>query len=163
MMWKELICSLVGALKLAGEPCPVVAAPVIDLCSQLQDKPNWQLSISDLPDFSSPANWNLNSMVIGFFFPVVGGFCLFWLGVFLMDRHCLSGNKFLGKAELSQQAGRWNHAQEVRMFIFWCNDWSVRLWVGRMFVGWWSEQGVRMATLSCNTERWMDCGALEGG
>lgn len=37
-MWKELTCFLVGALKLAGELCPAVAAPVTDLCIQLQNK-----------------------------------------------------------------------------------------------------------------------------
>jgi len=39
LMWKELTCSLVGALDLDGELCPAVAAPITDLLLQLQDEP----------------------------------------------------------------------------------------------------------------------------
>lgn len=127
-------CSLVGALKLAGEQCPALAAPVTHLCLHLQDKPlATQFLVGGLPDFSSPANWNLSSMVVGFFLlgffwvfvcfgwvllVCFGFFCLFCF--FFLWTACLSGNQFLGKARFSQQAGRWNHGQEVRLFVLLC-------------------------------------------
>lgn len=83
IMWKELTCFLVGALKLAGKPRPAVAAPV-NRSLELQDQPLaaqyfwWEASLILAPQ---PAEtWTV--WLLGFF-------VLFCLLVFVCLWFCL--------------------------------------------------------------------------
>lgn len=132
--------------------------------------------VGGLPDFSSQPTEAciLNAMVVGFFLLLDFLFCLFVLLIFVcfgwfldfffwMDRYCLSDNQFLGKAGLSQQAGRWNHAQEVRLFIV-CTGLICEVVDGQHVCG--LEKSAAGCEdgyiVICNIEGWMDVGALEG-
>lgn len=110
------------------------------------------------------APWPAETCILSSFGLCYGFGVFFWLwGFFLMDRHCLSGNHFPGKAGLSEQARRWNHAWEVRLFIALCTGSICEVVGGQHICGMEKGAGSDCYSVIPKIEGWVRCGGPEGG